>query len=99
MITQKDLGFLGIEVTVAPDEDYEYLVCKNMEEEGWFYLRRRDDVVNFYLVDKSSWDDRECDFTKMRNKHLLNIGIITRETSFTLPSYKQAHNRLKQNEN
>jgi len=99
MITRKDLGFLGLEVTVTPDDDYEYLFCKNIDENSHFWVRRKDGILNFYLVEPDEWDERGLEFTKMRNKHQLNINIVTRETTIILPSRKQAYQELNKRAN
>jgi hypothetical protein len=93
MITRKNLGMLGIEVTCEPDEEYEYLHCKDTEDNSNFFLRLLDDTINIFEVNNGCWNLTDFKFSKMPREDLV-ITTITRKVSVLLPTRNQAYQQL-----
>jgi len=98
-LAQIDHGFLGVEIKVAPDDEYEYLWAKNYHDNSHMYIRRNGDLINIWDTQKSQWHPKDFSFKEMKNKDQLVITIITSDFSMTLPSKNQAYAHLNRNNN
>lgn len=98
-LTQIDHGFLGVEIKVAPDDEYEYLWTKNYHDNSHMYIRRNGDLINIWDTQNSQWHPKDFSFKEMKNKDQLVITIITSDFSIILPSKNQAYAHLNRNNN
>ena len=98
-LAQIDHGFLGVEIKVTPDNDYEYLLTKNHHDNSVMFIRRDGDLINIWDTQKVEWCPEDFSFKKMKNKDQLIITIITSDFSITLPSREQAYLQLNRNNN
>ena len=98
-LTQIGHGFLGVEIKVAPDDEYEYLWTKNYHDNSHMYIRRNGDLINIWDTQNSQWHPKDFSFKEMKNKDQLVITIITSDFSIILPSKNQAYAHLNRNNN
>ena len=98
-LTQIDHGFLGAEVKITPDDEYEYLLSKNITDNSYMFIRRKGDLINIWDTGKGEWHPKDFSFKKMENKDELVITIITLDFKITLPSRAQAYAQLNRNNN
>lgn len=90
-VKQTDFGVLGIELEIAPDDEYEYLLCKNRTDNSHLCLRRNGDTINIWKLEAFNWHDEDFSFREMKNKDQLDITIVTSKLRVVLPSSKQAY--------
>lgn len=89
MLQRTDMSILGVEICITPDDDYEYIYCKNIHTEAYFFMRRQGDELNLYNVELGHWDKNTFHFSKMKNKDQLLMMIITDVFKMTCPLQSQ----------
>ena len=98
-VTQIDRGFFGIQLTLTPDNEYEYLHFKDMTNNGHMHVRKKGDLINFWNIEKGEWCPEDFSFKKMKNIDDLIMTTITSDLEITLPSKDQAYAQLNRNNN
>jgi hypothetical protein len=98
MITCKNYGVLGTEITCEPDDEYTYIYCSNIVSKGHFFIRVKDGVPTVFAVSKlgaGEWRSEKFDLAKIQNDPLLVKKTVTRPLTILMPSKEQAVNKLR----
>lgn len=98
-VKQADFEVLGIELEITPDDEYEYLLCRNLIDNSHMLLRRSGDAVNIWNTNTFNWKEKDLSFRAMKNKDLLGITIVTSRINIVLPSKDQAYAQAKKDSN
>ena len=88
MITTKKIPPL-VEITVTPDNEYEYLRCDSSVA-GLFFIRHKDGLGNIWVYknDKGTWGDTSFKISEMRDTHTCTTSVVTEQIVVSLPTKK-----------
>lgn len=112
-VTSKNLGFLGVEITVVPDADYVYDQCIDVVTRGHLIIRRErqgrfavSDEMDFYAIENDGTGHWASELhpekvflrSKMKDDNL-TFKRINKVFQVTLPTHFEAHQKTKKEMN
>jgi len=76
-----------IEVTVTPDEEYEYIKCDSSVA-GCFFLRHKDGLMNIWTFTNNEgvWGSDVFETRQIQPSETCKMSVVTEQIVVTLPS-------------
>lgn len=101
MITSRDLGIMGVEITAVVEDGDDYALSVDSKTRAFMLMSFKDGKTTFYYIDENGvLGSMTKDFDKNHvidrlTSHDVMIKPIKNRISYTLPTKKQALEHVK----